>query len=121
MGIPMGIPTGPGQATGRDFLTEKFLTRTKAEWVDWMADKDIAFAPVNSLREGLDDPQVRHREMVVEDERGWEHLGLAIKYRNEPGRIRFDLPAHSEHTGEVLSGLGYSADEIAAMRAAGAC
>ena len=115
------LPPGPGQAPAREFLTATFLLRTKSEWVDWMADKDIAFAPVNSLREGLDDPQVRHREMVVEDERGWEHLGLAIKYRDEPGRIRFDLPAHGEHTAEVLSGLGYSADEIAAMKAAGAC
>ena len=73
------LPPGPGQDPVRDFLTETFSTRTQAEWVDWMAGKDIAFAPVKTLREGLDDLQARHRAMVVEDARGWEHLGVPIK------------------------------------------
>jgi crotonobetainyl-CoA:carnitine CoA-transferase CaiB-like acyl-CoA transferase len=114
------LPPGPGQAPVRDFLTETVLTRTKADWVAWMADKDIAFAPVNTLREGLDDPQARHRQMVVEDERGWEHLGLPIKFQNEPGEIHFDLPTHGQHTEEVLSQLGYSQDEIALLKTNGA-
>ena len=81
------LPPGPGQQPVRDFLEATFRSRTQAEWVAWMADKDVAFAPVKTLREGLDDPQVRHREMVVEDARGWEHIGLPIKYR---GRARAD-------------------------------
>jgi crotonobetainyl-CoA:carnitine CoA-transferase CaiB-like acyl-CoA transferase len=88
----------------RDFLTETFLTRTQAEWVQWMASKDVAFAPVKSLREGLDDVQTRHRAMLVEDRRGWEHLGIPIKFADEPGNIRFDPPAHGQHSEEICGG-----------------
>jgi crotonobetainyl-CoA:carnitine CoA-transferase CaiB-like acyl-CoA transferase len=84
-----------------------------------MADQDIAFAPVKTLREGLDDPQVRHREMVVEDPRGWEHIGLPIKYADEPGRIAFDLPELGKHSEDILRGLGYDEGELAAMKAKG--
>jgi crotonobetainyl-CoA:carnitine CoA-transferase CaiB-like acyl-CoA transferase len=84
-----------------------------------MAGRDIAFAPVNTLREGLDDPQARHREMVVEDARGWEHLGIPIKFADEPGGIHFDPPAHGEHSEAILRTLGYSDAELALMKADG--
>ena len=113
------LPPGQGQDPVRDFLTATFLTRTRTEWVNWMAGKDVAFAPVNTLCEGLDDPQTRHRAMVVEDARGWEHLGIPIKFADEPGEVRFDLPAHGEHSEEILRGLGYSDAELAAMKADG--
>jgi len=113
------LPPGPGQDPVRDFLSETFLSRTQAEWVDWMAGKDIAFAPVKTLREGLDDPQARQREMVVQDRRGWEHLGIPIKLADEPGRIGFDPPAHGEHSEEILRTLGYSDAELAAMKSDG--
>jgi crotonobetainyl-CoA:carnitine CoA-transferase CaiB-like acyl-CoA transferase len=113
------LPPGPGQDPVRDFLSETFLGRIQAEWVDWMAGKDVAFAPVKSLREGLDDPQTRHREMVVEDARGWEHLGIPIKFCDEPGQIRFDPPERGRHSEEILRGLGYSDAELAAMKADG--
>ena len=61
------LPPGAGQRPVHDFLEQTFRTRTRDEWVAWMAGKDVAFAPVKTLREGLDDPQVRHRRMVVED------------------------------------------------------
>ncbi len=110
---------GPGQDPVRDFLTETFLTRTQAEWVDWMAGCDIAFAPVKTLREGLDDPQTRYRQMVLEDFRGWEHLGIPIKFSEEPGEIRFDPPAHGQHSEEILRALGYSDAELATLKADG--
>jgi crotonobetainyl-CoA:carnitine CoA-transferase CaiB-like acyl-CoA transferase len=57
--------------------------------------------------------------MLVEDQRGWEHLGIPIKFADEPGTIRFDPPAHGEHSEEILRGLGYSDAELAAMKADG--
>ena len=113
------LPPGPGQQPVRDFLEETFKTTTQAEWVAWMADKDVAFAPVKTLREALDDPQVRHRRMVALDARGFEHIGVPIKFENEPGRIDFGLPALGEHSEDILRGLGYSEAELAAMKAKG--
>jgi crotonobetainyl-CoA:carnitine CoA-transferase CaiB-like acyl-CoA transferase len=113
------LPPGAGQQPLRDFLEQKFRERTRDEWVAWMADKDVAFAPVNSLREGLEDPQVRHREMVVEDERGWEHIGLPVKFTDEPGRVDPALPERGQHSEEILRGLGYGEAELRAMKAGG--
>jgi crotonobetainyl-CoA:carnitine CoA-transferase CaiB-like acyl-CoA transferase len=113
------LPPGRGQHPVRDFLADTFLSRTQAEWADWMADKDVAFAPVKTLREGLDDPQTRHRAMLVEDSRGWEHLGVPIKFADEPSQARFDPPEHGEHSEEILRSLGYSDAELAAMKADG--
>jgi crotonobetainyl-CoA:carnitine CoA-transferase CaiB-like acyl-CoA transferase len=114
------LPPGPGQQPVRDFLEQTFKTRTRAEWVAWMAGKDIAFAPVQSLREGLDDVQVRARQMVLEDARGWEHIGLPVKFRDEPGRVDFALPELGQHSEDILRGLGYGAAELEMMKAKGA-
>jgi crotonobetainyl-CoA:carnitine CoA-transferase CaiB-like acyl-CoA transferase len=96
-----------------------FVTRTQAEWVEWFEGKDICFAPVRDLRAAYDDPQVRAREMVLVDARGWRHIGLPLKYRNEPGRPSFEAPALGGHSAEILRGLGYVDAEIRAMRARG--
>jgi crotonobetainyl-CoA:carnitine CoA-transferase CaiB-like acyl-CoA transferase len=109
-------PPGPHQQPVVDFLTETFRSKTQAEWVEWFADVDCAFAPVNNLREACDDPQMRAREMIFEDERGWEHVGVPIKFTQEPGKPRLKWAQLGEHTEETLSGLGYGDADIAAMR-----
>jgi len=113
------LPPGPPQRAVRDFLVETFKTKTQAEWVDWFAGMDVCFAPVRNLREGLDDPQLRAREMVLEDERGWEHIGIPLKFRGEPGRVNFRLPGHGQDSRDILVRLGYSDDEIEKLKQAG--
>ncbi|WP_416896255.1 MAG: CaiB/BaiF CoA transferase family protein [Minwuia sp.] len=112
-------PPGPTQEPAKAFLRETFRTKTRAEWVEWFDGVDAAFAPVNSLREGCDDPQVRHRGMIFEDERGWEHIGVPIRFADEPGGPTLTWAEMGEHTAETLKSLGYGDDEIAAMKNAG--
>ena len=109
-------PPGPNQDPAKEFLAETFISQTQAFWIDWFEDVDAAFAPVNDLRQGADDPQARHREMIIEDERGWEHIGIPMKFRNEPGQLNFDLPELGEHTEASLQKVGYSIIELEAMR-----
>ena len=115
------LPPGPGQDPVKRFLEGVFRSRTRAEWVEWFRDKDVAFGPVQDLRQAYDDPQARHREMVLCDHRGWEHIGLPIKFTREPGRVSFDHPAHGEHVDDILRELGYADGERAALRAKGIC
>jgi crotonobetainyl-CoA:carnitine CoA-transferase CaiB-like acyl-CoA transferase len=112
---------GPHQQPLIDFLSGVFATRTQAEWVDWFAGRDISFAPVKNLREAFDDPQAHARDMRLLDEHGREHIGVPIKYRDEPGQPRFTLPGLGAHNREILASLGYTAADIEALHASGAC
>ncbi len=113
-------PPGPHQDPVKSFLRETFMTRTRDEWVAFFDGVNAAFGPVNNLREAADDVQLRHRRMIVEDERGWEHIGIPMKFKHEPGQIKFEFARLGEHTETVLAELGYDADARAAMKAEGA-
>ncbi|MCB1746821.1 MAG: CoA transferase [Gammaproteobacteria bacterium] len=113
-------PPGPRQEPVKDFLRETFLTRTRDEWMEFFRGINASVAPLNDLREAVDDPQLRHRQMIVEDERGWEHIGTPLKFRHEPGELKFTFAQPGEHTETVLRELGYDAAAIAAMKAEGA-
>ncbi|MDG2070529.1 MAG: CoA transferase, partial [Pseudomonadales bacterium] len=102
------------------FLRETLVTQDQQYWVDWFADVDAAFAPVNDLRQGMDDPQVRARDMVVEDENGQEHLGIPIKFEREPGRINFHAPGLGEHNESIARELGLDDAEIQDLKDGGA-
>lgn len=47
-------------------LEHAFLARPADEWVELLEEGGIPVAPVNTLDRALADPQVRHREMVVD-------------------------------------------------------
>jgi crotonobetainyl-CoA:carnitine CoA-transferase CaiB-like acyl-CoA transferase len=109
-------PPGPNQNPAKAFFTETFLGKTQAYWIDWFEDVDAAFAPVNDLRQGADDPQIRAREMIVEDRQGREHIGIPIKFSNEPGTINFEAPALGAHNAEMARAVGYTDEQIATMK-----
>jgi crotonobetainyl-CoA:carnitine CoA-transferase CaiB-like acyl-CoA transferase len=112
-------PPGPNQDPVKQFLSEKFKSETQAYWIDWFDGLNAAFAPVNTLRQAADDPHAHAREMFFTDERGWEHIGIPIKFRDEPGQAVTDFAALGEHTEGTLATLGYSEEEIKSMKANG--
>ena len=113
------LPPGRGQDPVREFLATTFRTKTKAEWVEWFKGRDVAFAPMRTLPEALEDPHFKARGMVLKDARGWDHLGVPIRFRDEPARPDFEPPAHGQHTSGILRGLGYADGEIARLKAKG--
>jgi crotonobetainyl-CoA:carnitine CoA-transferase CaiB-like acyl-CoA transferase len=112
-------PPGPTQNPVKEFLTETFLTKTQAEWVEWFDGVEAAFAPVNNLREGADDPQIRAREMIIEDAQGREHIGIPIKFKNEPGKVNFMAPELGADNESIAQELGFTAEQITAMKEKG--
>ncbi|MCB1685497.1 MAG: CoA transferase [Pseudomonadales bacterium] len=113
------LPPGAGQRPLVAFLGSTFATRTQAEWIRFFAGLDVCFAPVNDLRAGLDLDQTAHREMLVTDNTGKEHLGTPLKFHHEPARINFSAPELGAHTDALLTELGYSRQEVNALRAGG--
>ena len=90
----------------------------KALW-----EVDISAAPVYDLPEVFQDPQVRHREMIVEAPPGSripKQLGLAIKLSDTPGSIRRAAPKLGEHTAELLREIGIDEPKIQELAASGA-
>ena len=96
-------PPGPAHKPAESFLRETFATKTRDEWDAWFAGRDVCFAPVLDLKEALHQPHSIARRMLVRDDEGNLHLGLPIKYRDEPGRIDPRLPKLGEHTQEVIA------------------
>jgi len=113
------LPPGPGQDPVRAFLREAFRAKTKAQWVEWFKERDVAFAPLRTLPEALDDAHFKARGMVLKDGRGWDHLGIPMAFRDEPGRVTFEAPAHGAHGAQILEGLGYAEADIARLAARG--
>jgi crotonobetainyl-CoA:carnitine CoA-transferase CaiB-like acyl-CoA transferase len=113
------LPPGPGQDPVREFLRQAFRTRTKAQWIEWFKERDVAFAPMRTLPEVLEDAHFKARGMVLKDHRGWDHLGIPIAFREEPGRVSFDAPAHGQHSDAILRSLGYAEGEIAQLKSRG--
>ncbi|PWS36541.1 CoA transferase [Falsiroseomonas bella] len=96
-------PPGPAHKLTETFLRETFATKTRDEWEAWFAGRDVCFAPVLDLREALHQPHSLARRMLVRDEEGNLHLGLPIKFRDEPGTLNPKLPKLGEHTAEAIA------------------
>ncbi|MFQ6019459.1 MAG: CaiB/BaiF CoA transferase family protein, partial [Dehalococcoidia bacterium] len=104
------------------FLRERFKTKTRDQWFQELRQHDTCVAPVYSLDEVFSDPHVQARGMVTEvshPELGpLRQVGVAPKFSETPGSLRRTAPKRGEHTEEVLLSIGYTREEIEALRAA---
>jgi crotonobetainyl-CoA:carnitine CoA-transferase CaiB-like acyl-CoA transferase len=100
----------------RKIPSEVFLDRARKE--------GAPFGPVNSLDDFLADLQVKHSQCVVQLEDGRfgavQYLAPPIRFERTPTSIERHAPRLGEHTDEVLSELGITAEAIAQMKEAGA-
>ncbi len=101
-----------------------FRTKTRDEWVKLLRQKDVCVAPVNSVNEVFEDPQVIQREMAVDIEHPTlgrvKQVGIGIKLSGTPGAVRSVAPKPGQHTDEIMLGLGYTRENIAELRGSGA-
>src|SRR5687768_9415855 len=113
----------PGSETHGE-VERVFMARTRDDWQRFASQHDCCLEPVLELEEALDSELVRAREMVVElDQPGAgrvRQLGVPVKLSRTPGAPRAPGPVLGEHTDEVLIAAGYSAQEIEALKQAGA-
>ena len=105
------------------FLKQIFLNKTRDEWFELLTRYDIPAGKVYTADEVFSDPQVLHRQMVIEVEHPTlgkiRQVGIAPKLSSTPGKVRSLSPLSGEHTDEILQELGYKRKEIESLRRKG--
>lgn len=105
-------------------LDERFLAKSRDEWVEAMRQRNIICQPVLDYAEVAEDAQARANGYVTEvphpDVGSLTEIGVPVHLPQTPGAPRRSAPKLGEHTDEVLSEAGYSAAEIGGLRERGA-
>ncbi|MBB5404907.1 formyl-CoA transferase [Paraburkholderia youngii] len=99
------------------------MTKTKFEAMQILNKYDIPCGPILSMKEIAEEPSLRKTGTIVEvdhPQRGkYLTVGNPIKLSDSPTDVKRS-PLLGEHTDEVMVELGYSAEQIMALRTAGA-
>ena len=102
-------------------LTERFKTRTTADWLKDIQAVGVPCGPVNTIDKIVNDPQIKHREMLVEFPHPrlgtWRGVNSPLKLSRTPGKAQGVAPDLGEHTDTILSEmLGMSKSAIDKLR-----
>jgi len=95
-------------------------TAPTAHWVAVLDEAGVPCGPVYNYAQLFDDPQVRHRELIVSvpDEELGDVPHIRTPIRMASGvTVRVTAPRLGQHNAAVLGGLGYDAAQIEALRA----
>jgi crotonobetainyl-CoA:carnitine CoA-transferase CaiB-like acyl-CoA transferase len=122
--IPYHSAPPQEQERGIKELTAVFLTKNRDEWWDFLKDKNTCVAPVLNIKEALNDPQVLHRQMVLEMNHPTlgilKQIGFPVKLSETPAQIRNLGKVVGSDTQEIMEGLGYSPNDIERLKQQGA-
>ncbi len=100
-------------------FTEVFKSKSRDEWCALMEGSDVCFAPVLDFNEASVHPHNAARRTFVEVD-GVVQPGPAPRFSRTRPEIQGPPPGRGANTEEALRDWGVPADEIAALREAGA-
>jgi crotonobetainyl-CoA:carnitine CoA-transferase CaiB-like acyl-CoA transferase len=105
-----------------DRLQERFLTDTQTAWIERLMKAKIPCAPILGIDQVVEDPQVLHRDMIVDVDHPkcgpLRMLGDPVKLTPEPEGTHFaPPPTLGQHTQQILKDiLGLDDERIARLR-----
>ena len=101
-------------------LDALFATASRDTWVEILRRANIVSAPINTLLEASQDPDVLANGYVTEVD--YPQHGKTLKVHGSPWQFS-ETPAHigiapelGEHTVSILTGLGYNAAQIQELK-----
>ena len=102
-------------------LGEMFATGSRDKWVEILRRADIVSAPINTLLEGSNDPDVVANGYVAEVD--YPKYGKRLKVHGSPWHFSETppklgiAPELGQHNDEMLGRVGYTPAQIADLRA----
>ncbi|WP_028465363.1 CaiB/BaiF CoA transferase family protein [Nisaea denitrificans] len=116
--------TGTARSDNRDALNAEIeaetLKDTMSNWIERLNAAGVPCGEINDIQQVFESPQVAHlglAQPVKSHERGDTHLvGQPIIMSRTPSTIASPPPMAGEHNQEVLTDLGFAADEIETLK-----
>ena len=103
-----------------DILDDKFLAKTTADWIEVLEAHDMICAPVQDYDALLEDQQALDNEYLLTVDHPiageMQVVGQPWKFSETPATIAPAAPELGQHTEEILLDLGYTWDDITALR-----
>lgn len=106
-------------------LEQIMLTRTAAEWEDYLQVRHVPATRVRTMAEAVADPQIATRGVLHPFPDGAPGVPgrfsvpvAAFKFDHDGPRVDTPPPRFGEHTEQILAELGYGLSDIARLRAA---
>ena len=106
-------------ASLRSKLEALFATQTRDHWCALLEGTDVCFAPVLDLQEAPNHPHNVARQSFVEID-GVTQPAPAPRFSRTPTSVQAPAAMAGEHSEEILSDWGFAANEISALKQAGA-
>lgn len=107
--IPLLNSSLSQQLKMKNDIQQIILKKTRDEWMELFSEVEACVAPVLSIEEAMQDPQVLFREMIQDVEHPelglLKQIGFPIKLSETPAKIRRKAPKLGEHTGEFVNKL----------------
>jgi crotonobetainyl-CoA:carnitine CoA-transferase CaiB-like acyl-CoA transferase len=102
-------------------LQGTFRARDTADWLELLSDAGLPCGPVNTIDKVFTDPQVLHRNMLLEVEHPTagkvRMAGMPVKFSSTPATLRLPPPLLGQHSEAVLqSWLNMARAEIEELK-----
>ncbi|HEX2964269.1 MAG TPA: CoA transferase [Syntrophorhabdaceae bacterium] len=101
-------------------LDQRFALRTRDEWMQILKKEGCICTPIQSPLEVSNDPQALANNYFIDVQHpDWgkiKMVGFPWNFSETPAQWRCKAPDFGEHSAEVLSEIGYSAEEIADLK-----
>src|SRR2546421_2696276 len=113
--------TSKARSTNRDTLMDVLMPvtrqKTSAEWIALLNKAGVPCGPIYKINEAFEDPQVRHLKIAQPVESpalgALTILGHPVSWGETRNPIRTPAPELGQDNEDILTGLGYTKDQIA--------